>query len=139
MIILPTLLTNALLGSAIEDNSMLKDRFAAPGTMMSSLPKLGNLTNNNWFWSISLGLCVIITFCLIPFIPLVILREQPGFNLFGIPFYGSHLIWRTMVIPGPSVMPLPFWSIILRVREVNSPFLSCLYWGETGSKLVNSS
>ena len=48
---LPTLLTSALSGSAVEDNSMLKDRFAFSGMMMSSLPKLGNLTNSNWFWS----------------------------------------------------------------------------------------
>ena len=49
------LLTNVLLGSAVEDNLMLKDKFAVPGTIMSSLPKFENLTKSNWFWSISLG------------------------------------------------------------------------------------
>ena len=44
-----------------------------------------------------------------------------------------------MVIPEPTVIPLPFWSIILRFRDVNSPFLSFLYRGVTGSKLVNYS
>ena len=43
-IALPMLLANVLLGKAAEDNSMLKDRFAGPGMMMSSLPKFGNLT-----------------------------------------------------------------------------------------------
>ena len=43
-----------------------------------------------------------------------------------------------MVIHRPSVMPLLFRSIIHRVREVKSPFLSLLYWGATGSKCVNS-
>ena len=44
-IALPTLLTNVLLGSAVEDNSMLKDRFTVLGTMMSSLPKFGMETS----------------------------------------------------------------------------------------------
>ena len=138
-ITLPTLLTNTLLGSAGEDNLILKDRFVIPGMMMSSLPKFGNLTNSNWFWSISLGLCVTITFCLVPFMSLVILREWTGFNFFCIPFYGSHLMWRALVIPGPSVIPLSFWSFILRVKEASSPCLNLLYWGVTGSKLINSS
>ena len=56
-IALPTLLTNVLLGYAFNDSSMLKDRFAVSGMMTSSLSKLGNLTNSNWLWSISLG-CV---------------------------------------------------------------------------------
>ena len=47
MIALPMLLTNVLFESMVEDNSMLKERFAAPGKMTSSLPKFGNLTNNN--------------------------------------------------------------------------------------------
>ena len=47
MIALPMLLTNVLFVSTAEDNSMLKERFAVPGMMMSSLPKFGNLTNNN--------------------------------------------------------------------------------------------
>ena len=47
MIALPMLLTNVLFGSAVEVNSMLKERFAVPGTMMSSLPKFGNLTRSN--------------------------------------------------------------------------------------------
>ena len=33
MTALPMLLTNALLGSATEDNSILKDSFVVPGTM----------------------------------------------------------------------------------------------------------
>ena len=37
------LLTNVLFASMVEDNSMLKLRFAVPGTMTSSLPKFGNL------------------------------------------------------------------------------------------------
>ena len=82
MIALPMLLTNVLLRSAVEDNSMLKDRFAVPGMMTSPLPKFGNLTNSNWFWSISLGLCMMITFCLVPLMPLVILREWPGSTFF---------------------------------------------------------
>ena len=69
------LLTNALLGLVTEDNSMLKNRFAVLGMMMSSLPKFGNLANSNWFWSISLGLCMMIAFCLVSFMPLVVLRE----------------------------------------------------------------
>ena len=47
MIALPMLLTNVPFASTVEDNSMLKERFTNPGTMMSSLPKFGNLTNNN--------------------------------------------------------------------------------------------
>ena len=47
MIAPPMLLTNVLFASTVEDNSMLKERFAVPGMMMSSLPKFGNLTNNN--------------------------------------------------------------------------------------------
>ena len=70
----PMLLANVLLGSAIEDNSMLKDRFTVPGMMASSLPKFGHLTNSNWFWSISLRLCMTTTFCLVLFMPLGILR-----------------------------------------------------------------
>ena len=81
-ITLPTLLPNALLELAIKDNSMLKDRFIVPETITSSLPKFGDLTNSNWFWSISVGLCMMITFCLVLFMPLVILREWPGFNVF---------------------------------------------------------
>ena len=88
MITFSMLLTNALLGSAIEDNSMLKDRFAIPGTITSSLPKFENLTNCNWFWSISLGLCMTIAFCLVPFMPLVILTEWPGFNFFLYSIFG---------------------------------------------------
>ena len=71
---------------------------------------------------------MMITFGLVPFIPLVVLREWIGFNFFDqIPFYGSHLMWRTIVIPRPSVMLLSFCSIILRVREANSSFLSFLF------------
>ena len=80
MIALPMLLTNILIGSTIEDNSMLKDRFIVPGMVTSSLPKFRSLTRSNWFWSISLGLCMMITFFLVLFMPLVILREWPGFN-----------------------------------------------------------
>ena len=47
MIALPMLLTKVLFGSAVEVNSMLKERFPVPGTMMSSLPKFGNLTSSN--------------------------------------------------------------------------------------------
>ena len=118
---------------------MLKDRFTVPGMMASSLPKFGSVTNSNWFWSISLGLGMITIFCLVPFMPLVILKEWPGLNFFCIPFLGHYLMCRTMVIPGPSVILLFSWSIILRVREVSSPFLSLLYWGATGLMLVNSS
>ena len=45
-------------------------------------------------------------------------------------------MWRTTVIPGQSVVPLSFWSVILNVREA---FLSLLYWCATGSKLVDPS
>ena len=34
-----------------------------------------------------------------------------------------------MVIPGPSVMPLSFWSIIHRVTEVNTPVSMLLILG----------
>ena len=37
------LLTDVLFGSASEDNLDLKESFAVPGTIMSSLPKFGNL------------------------------------------------------------------------------------------------
>ena len=47
MIALPTLLTRVLFRSAVADNSMLNERFAVLGTMTSSLPKFGSLTNNN--------------------------------------------------------------------------------------------
>ena len=47
MIALLMLLTNVLFGSADEDNSMLKERFAVHGTMTASLAKFGNLTNSN--------------------------------------------------------------------------------------------
>ena len=33
-------------------------------------------------WPVSLGLWVTITFCLVPFIPLGVLREHSGFNRF---------------------------------------------------------
>ena len=75
MIAFPMLLTNTLAGSAVEDNLMLKDRFAIPGTMTSSLPKFRNLTSSNWFWLISQGLCMTITSCLVPLMHLVVLRE----------------------------------------------------------------
>ena len=39
MIALPMLLTNVLFASMVEDNSMLKLRFAVLGMMTSSLPK----------------------------------------------------------------------------------------------------
>ena len=44
---LPILLTNVLFASTIEDNSVLKERFAVPGMMTLSLPKFGNLTSSN--------------------------------------------------------------------------------------------
>ena len=47
MIALPMLLTKVLFASAVEVNSMLKERFAVPGMMTSSLPKFGNLTSSN--------------------------------------------------------------------------------------------
>ena len=75
MITLPMLLTNIHLRSAIKDSLMLKDRFAIPEAMILPLLKFQNLTRSNWFWSNPLGLCVMITFCLVPFIPLVVLRE----------------------------------------------------------------
>ena len=142
-IALPMLLTNVLLASTAEVNSMLKLRFAVPGMITSLLPKFGNLTSSSWAWSISLGLWVTITFCLVPFIPLGVLREHSGFNhfLYSI-LIGDYIlrsrIWRTTVTCGPSVMILLLWSIILRFREVNSPFLSFLYCGVWGSKRVKS-
>ena len=136
---LPVLLTSTLLGSAIEENSMLKDKFAIPGIMMPPLPKFRNLTNNNWFWSILLGLCMMIIFCLVPFIPLVILREQKGFN-----FFPYSIFWVSPNVENYShswtiSYAVALLSIILRAREANSPFLSRLYWGVTGSRHVNSS
>ena len=50
------LLINILLLSSVESNLMLKDSFAIPEITISLLPKFGNLTNSNWFWSISLSL-----------------------------------------------------------------------------------
>ena len=47
MIALPMLLTRVPFGSAVEDNSMLKERFVVHGMMTSSLPKFGNLTSSN--------------------------------------------------------------------------------------------
>ena len=38
--------TKVLFGSAVEVNLMLKERFAVPGMMTSSLPKFGNLTSS---------------------------------------------------------------------------------------------
>ena len=75
-------LSKVLIGSAVEDNSMIKERFAIPGMITSSLPKFWNVTSSNWFWSISLGLWVTITFCLVPFIPWRVRGERSGFNLF---------------------------------------------------------
>ena len=46
-IALPMLLTRVLFESAVEDNSMLKERFAVPEMMTSSLPKFQNLTSSN--------------------------------------------------------------------------------------------
>ena len=46
-IVMPMLLTNVLFASTVEVNSMLKLRFAIPGTMTSSLPKFGNLTSSS--------------------------------------------------------------------------------------------
>ena len=133
MIALLMLPTNALFLSAIEDNSMLTDRFTLPRMMTSPLFKFRNLTNNNWLWLILMGLCLMITFCLVPFMPLVILRECTFFHTFlGVsPNVENY--------SGPSVMLLPFWSIIHRVMEGNSLFLSCLYWSVTGSRHANSS
>ena len=50
---LPKLLTNAFLGSATEDNSMLQDRFAVPG-MMTSLVNLAGVVCDNYLLSCSL-------------------------------------------------------------------------------------
>ena len=47
MIALPMLLTNVLFVSTVEVNSMLKERFAIPRMMTSSLPKFGNLTSRS--------------------------------------------------------------------------------------------
>ena len=143
MIALPMLLANVLFVSMVDDNSMLKERFAFPGMMTSSLPKFGNLTSRSWAWSISLGLWVTITFCPVPFIPSGVLRECSGFNHYPYSiFKGDYIlllrISRTTVICRPSVMTSLFWSVILRVREVNSPFLSFLYCGMSGSKHIKS-
>ena len=43
----PTCITNIFFVSAVEDNSMLKERFAIPGMIALSLPKFGNLTSSN--------------------------------------------------------------------------------------------
>ena len=47
MIALPMLLTKVLFGLVVEVNSTLKERFAIPGMMTSSLPKFGNLTSSS--------------------------------------------------------------------------------------------
>ena len=113
---LPTLLTNILLGSD-DDNLMLNDRITIPGTMMSSLPKFRNLTRSNWSWSISLRLCILITFCLILFMPFGHSQRMLGFQFCTIHFWGCHLMWRTTVIPGPSVMLLPFGPLFTGLRS----------------------
>ena len=46
MLALPMLLTRVLFASTVEVNSTLKERFAVPGMMTSSLPKFGNLTSD---------------------------------------------------------------------------------------------
>ena len=124
------LFTNVLFLSVVEDNSMLKDRFAITGIMMSSLLKVGNLTNSSWFWLISLGLCMMITFCLVAFMPLTVLREWPGYNFFSYSIFRVSLNMENYGHPWAisyAVM-LYFLSIILRVREANSLLLSLLYW-----------
>ena len=68
-IALPILLADVFFVSTFDSSLMSKLKFAVPGIMTSLLPKFGNLTNNNWFWSISLGLWVTITFWREPFTP----------------------------------------------------------------------
>ena len=80
MTALPTLLTNVLFASTVEVNSMLKLRFTIPGMMTSSLLKFGNLTSSSFTWSNLTGVVSDNYFCLIPFIPLGVLREHSGFN-----------------------------------------------------------
>ena len=70
-----------------------------------------------------------ITFCLVPFIPLAVLSECSGSNhfLYSILNYENKLLdMKHYSYHGPSVMMLPFWSIIFRVREVIVSFLSFL-------------
>ena len=97
MIALPMLLTRALFGSAVEVNSMLKESFTISGMMMSSLPKFGNLTSRSRFWSITLRLCVTITFCLIPSIPLGVHSERSGFNHFPYFIFKGDYILRSCI------------------------------------------
>ena len=117
----------------------MKNRFAIPGMMTSSLVQKPNQQLLNWLWLISLGLCVTITFCLVPFMPLVIVREWPGFIFF---FYSNFGVSPNVQNYGHAQTisyTVFFQSIILRVKEVNSQFFGFLCWGATGSKLINSS
>ena len=115
MIALPMLLTNILIGSAIKDNSMLKDRFANPGMMMLPLPKFGTspevIGSGQFHWGCASQLPSV-WFPLSPGLSQRTLRAQfhtiARFRVFH--FGGCHLMWTTMVIivPGLSVKLLPF-------------------------------
>ena len=84
------LLTNFLFGSAVEDNSMLKERFVVPGTITSSLPNFGNqakqllilinlagIVSNNYFLSGSQE----------------VHSERSGFNLFPYSIFKDIIIY----------------------------------------------
>ena len=76
-----------------------------------------------------------IIFCLIPSISEAVLIECSGFSL--APY---SILW---VLPNAKNYGLPqaisyTVALLVRVRELSFQFLSLLYWGVTGSKLVNS-
>ena len=52
-----------------------------PGTIISSLPRLGNRTSNCWSWSMLLGLLVTTTYCRTPLTPKGSARERYGLSL----------------------------------------------------------
>ena len=54
---------------------------AVPGTITSSLPRLGNRTSSCWFWSMLLGLFVMTIDCHIPLTPKGLRRERYGLSL----------------------------------------------------------
>ena len=83
-----------------------------------------------------------ITFCLIPSIPLGVLREYFGFNRF--PYSILNYENKLFYMKNYSYLWTISYDVIVlicffRVREVIIPFLSFLYWGVAGSKRIEYS
>ena len=76
----PRFWTTVLLASSLF-SVIVKANLAVPGTITSSLPRLGNRTSSCWFWSMLLGLLVMTTDCRTPLTPRGLRRERYGLSL----------------------------------------------------------